>query len=1141
MRVVRTYLLYGLVFLLSLLFVGYLPFAADAQGAGPLPLSAYPRPPQDNGLGIHWTTSVYGQPSEVVDYFIAEMEAMGIKWVKFLNDGTEGRHNEYLIQQLVAHGMMPVMRIYQPCNKPLDLGSLRRLVQHYRPMGVYYYELFNEPNVEGEAGGWCDGRRPDPDRMVDIWLPAARVIEEEGGFPSLPAMFPPSIKDPNWQSSFFIRFLRRIKDTGNTDVLYRAWGAVHNYFLNHPVRYPYDDVNLYSKPLSADEIARYHLSPAEVQAINRARKIARRPRSEGGYYVGSTIDEDNTCFLQFLAYRNRFYEIFGFEIPLISTEGGVTVGSSEDPRYPRITPAMQADMTIEALEYMLDEAPPYYFAFTSWLIGERALGNFNPTWESWAWYKDRNGNHLPVVDALKSFPRRGEARRHQPVTTGPTWERRWGKAAHPSAPTATPAPPTPTAPPTRSAEAAAAALPRPLTPPPASSALPLSAYPRPERDNGWGIHWAPTLFSQPPEVVDQLLAKAEALGVRWVKLMQPDEPKLEHTYLIDKLTRRGIMPVLRIYRPFNEPYEHLQTIVREGLAHGVYYYELYNEPNIAGKPGGWHPGEPVSVARIVDLWIPAAREIAALGGYPGLPTLAPGGSYDDMRFLTEFLDLLQQRGALDTLDRAWVPLHNYFFNHPLDYPEDPVNLWSVPLTPAEISERNLSAAEVEAINHARQISRLPREQGGFYVGDTVDQDSNGFRKFEAYRNIIYARLGRELPIITTEGGAIVGAREDPRYPPVNEADVARLTRAAFLYMLDQAPPYYFAFMPWLLSNLGGGSGDPAWERAAWYPVGGEARPVVAVVEKLAAQGRTRRNLPVAQKYIPASPTPLPTPRPTASPTAAAPVAPTRDSFQATLPTVSETYLLIPTYPYDQALVPTTPGDPIYPNPRLDFSRLGAPTPRTYRAVILENSYTRLVLLPELGGRVYQWIDKVSGRPLLYQNPVIKPTRWGRRGWWISAGGFEWAFPVDEHGFNEYQPWDYRVDTRDQQASVTLTRTDERTGLKATVTISLDAAHSYFTLKLKLSNPTTHTRRYQFWLNAMLAPGGNRVSPGTRFAWPSDILIVHSSSDETTFPAGRRMRWPIAGGHDLRAYDAWPAYLGFFGVPQRDFMGVYDPL
>jgi hypothetical protein len=1139
----------ALCVLLVLAVSGWNPNLADAQEIGPLPLHAYPRPPQDNGLGIHWSTNPYGQSREIVDYFVAEMKAMGIKWVKFLNDGTEGRHNEYLIEQLAAHGMMPVMRIYQKCNRPLDLGSLRRLVQHYRPKGVFYYELYNEPELEGEAGGWCNGERPDPERMADMWVPAARAVQEEGGFPSLPSMFPPSTKDPNWRDSFFIRFLRRIKDTGNTGVLYRSWGAIHNYFLNHPLRYPYDEVNLKGTPLQPEEISRYGLSPAEVEAINLARTMARRPRAEGGYYVGSTIDEDNSCFLQFLAYRNRFYELFGFEIPLISTEGGATVGSSEDPRYPRVTPAIQAEMTIQALEYMLDEAPPYYFAFTTWLIAERAMDNFNPTWESWAWYKNREGDHLPVVDALKSHSRRGQARRL-------LFEGDVAPLKPPAQPLASRTPLAPTQP------TVSATIVWPQAAPVGSAPLPLSAYPRPPHDNGWGIHWIPTLFSQPPDVVDRLLAEVEALGLRWIKLMQADEPKLQHLYLIDQLVQRGIMPVLRIYQPWNEPYRHLSAIVREGLAHGVFYYELYNEPNVAGEAGGWRPGEEISIPKIVDLWIPAAREIAALGGYPGLPTLAPGGSYDDMRFLDEFLALLQQRGALDTLNRAWVPLHNYFFNHPLDYPQDPVNLSSVPLTPAEIQERGLSVAEVAAINHARQIARWPRSQGGYYVGDTVDKDSNGFRKFEAYRNILYRRLGRELPIITTEGGAIVGSQEDPRYPRVTELDVAQRTRAAFEYMIDQAPAYYFAFMPWLLANLDSGGGDLAWESAAWYPTGGRPRPVVTAIKELATQGRTRRNLPPAPGDIvptlrelaapPPTPVresvngpriPTPTPLPLTSPIDTPPPVNaitilTQPSLPTMAPMIRESYLLIPTYPYEQALVATTPDDPIYPYPRLDFSRLGPPVPRTYRAVILENSYLRLVLLPELGGRIYQWIDKISGRPLLYQNPVIKPTRWGYRGWWIGAGGLEWGFPVEDHGFHEYQPWSYQLSADQQQATVLLTRVDERTGLRAEITISLDAAHAYFTVSPRLVNPTNSTQRYQFWLNAMLAPGGNSISRDTHLVWPSDTLVVHSSSDPA-FPAGEQMTWPVAHGRDLRSYAEWPDYLGFFTVPQRDFMGVYD--
>ena len=216
---------------------------ARAQTSGPLPLSAYPRPPQDNGLGIHWSTNVYGQPPATVDYFVNELQAMGITWVKFLNDETEGRHNEYLIQRLVGAGIMPIMRIYHQCNKGLDLESLRRLVTHYVSMGMYYYELYNEPDIHGLPGGWCNNETPDPVRLASYWLSAARVVQEAGGYPGLPSMYPPSVKDPNWQNSFMIRFFRAIQEQGGTAVLYRSWGSIHNYFINHPLRYPYDDVN----------------------------------------------------------------------------------------------------------------------------------------------------------------------------------------------------------------------------------------------------------------------------------------------------------------------------------------------------------------------------------------------------------------------------------------------------------------------------------------------------------------------------------------------------------------------------------------------------------------------------------------------------------------------------------------------------------------------------------------------------------------------------------------------------------------------------------------------------------------------------------------------------------------------------------
>ena len=102
----------------------------------------------------------------------------------------------------------------------------------------------------------------------------------------------------------------------------------------------------------------------------------------------------------------------------------------------------------------------------------------------------------------------------------------------------------------------------------------------------------------------------------------------------------------------------------------------------------------------------------------------------------------------------------------------------------------MTPSQVTAINQARSQAKLPRDQSGFWVGDTIAEDSNAFGKFEAYAQVFYNRFGFYVPIISTEGGAIIGSAEDPRYPSVNEQDVTSRTLAAYHYMLDEAPPYF---------------------------------------------------------------------------------------------------------------------------------------------------------------------------------------------------------------------------------------------------------------------------------------------------------------------------------------------------------------
>lgn len=303
---------------------------------------------------------------------------------------------------------------------------------------------------------------------------------------------------------------------------------------------------------------------------------------------------------------------------------------------------------------------------------------------------------------------------------------------------------------------------------------------------------------------------------------------------------------------------------------------------------------------------------------------------------------------------------------------------------------------------------------------------------------------------------------------------------------------------------------------------------------------TSFSMPTSAASPPAKPkaaAPTPTPAATNIQVSADTAAP----ITAASPTIRETSLMLNTADYKRALVATTPGDPVYPYPRLNHDAVGPASLKPYKAVILENRYTQLTILPELGGRIFRWIDKASGNNLFYENPVITPTSWGNRGWWLAAGGMEWALPTDEHGLSEATPWEYTVNRGDTEASVTLTDTEENSGLVSEINIALDANHAYFTLSPRLLNPTDHTVNYKFWINGMFNLGTKQPGQGINFVLPTGEVIVHSTGD-TTLPApGQLMSWPKFDGRNLADYGAWQKYLGVFASPaaQADFMGAYN--
>ncbi|GEM_PF-5101938 len=225
------------------------PPPAQAAPSRPLSLDQYPRPADDNGRGLDWIPTT-AQPPEVVDRFVREAADMHVRWVTFLNDGAQIGANDYLVKQLTAHGIMPVMRVLTHRGAPIQ-QDLTAMVQHYVGLGVRYFQLYNEPNLPSEN----QDHTPNVDRYTDLWLAAARQVVAGGGLPGLGALAPGAQVD---DVAFLQKTLQAIKARGQADLLNHAWIGVHNYLLGAPGQDVASDPG-FQRPQLYDQVVRREL------------------------------------------------------------------------------------------------------------------------------------------------------------------------------------------------------------------------------------------------------------------------------------------------------------------------------------------------------------------------------------------------------------------------------------------------------------------------------------------------------------------------------------------------------------------------------------------------------------------------------------------------------------------------------------------------------------------------------------------------------------------------------------------------------------------------------------------------------------------------------------------------------------------
>ncbi len=228
---------------------------------------------------------------------------------------------------------------------------------------------------------------------------------------------------------------------------------------------------------------------------------------------------------------------------------------------------------------------------------------------------------------------------------------------------------------------------------------------------------------------------------------------------------------------------------------------------------------------------------------------------------------------------------------------------------------------------------------------------------------------------------------------------------------------------------------------------------------------------------------------------------------------------------------------VYPHPVIDRV-FDEKEDKTYTAVYLENRYLKIMVLPEIGGRMQMALDKTNGYHFVYYNHVIKPALVGLAGPWIS-GGIEFNWP-QHHRPSTFDPLDWRIQAHaDGSQTVWCAEIERMFRTKGMHGFTLHPDHAYLEIRVQLYNRTSEPQTFLWWANPAVT-----VHDEYQSVFPPDVHAVmdHGKRDVSSFPiaTGTYYKVNYAPGTDISRYKNIPVPTSYMAYHSDfDFIGDYD--